>query len=160
MTRTFALLAATLLLLLAAPCMAAGIGDKLTVFTAQSMAGKSIKIEDLLDEGPVMLVFWASWCPNCAREMPRIQELLKTEPGRTLQVVGINVGHNESEVRARQFIRRTGMDFPVIYDLQSKITMQHKVFSVPTILIADRDGNVVFRQHFVPEAENLATLLP
>jgi len=134
-------------------------GDRILPFQGTSLDGQVINITDLLEKGPVMLVFWASWCPNCAREIPRIRDLLATEAGRKLQVVTINVWINESHPRMERFISKTNLAYPVIVDQESEITNAYEVFGVPTLFIADQSGMVVFRHHFVPDEEMLKELL-
>jgi len=135
-------------------------GDMLVPFSGTTMQGRQINMGTIIGTEPVMLVFWASWCPNCAREIPQIERLLLTDGGKDLRVITINVGVNDSEDRAREFMHKTGMDYPTIFDAGSTITRQHGIISVPTILIADRRGMIVYRQHFVPDEAKLLSLLP
>jgi len=46
-----------------------------------------------------------------------------------------------------------------IFDKKSAITKQYKIFGVPTVIIADKGGTIVFRQHFVPEEKDIKALL-
>ena len=141
-------------------CFSMQKGDMLIPFSGITMQGKQINMGTIIGTEPVMLVFWASWCPNCAREIPEIDRLLLTEGGKDLRVITINVGINDSEARARKFMDKTGLDYPVIFDAESVITRQHGIMGVPTILIADRRGAIVYRQHVVPDEAKLLSLLP
>lgn len=71
----------------------------------------------------------------------------------------INVGQRDSEVRIRRFISKHEIRYPVIYDEESEITMNYRVFGVPTVIIADSSGTVVFRQYYMPKPEEIAGLL-
>lgn len=139
---------------------AVNTGDQLIPFQATTLDGKAISIDQNRDSSPIMLVFWASWCSNCARELPLINELLESEIGKNLQVIAINVGYNDSLARIERFINKTDMSYPVIFDRNSTITSQYKVLGVPTIIIADTKGTIVFRQYYVPDEQILETLLP
>lgn len=71
----------------------------------------------------------------------------------------INVGQRDSEARIDKFVRKNTIKYPVIYDKKSEITMDYKVFGVPTVIIADTKGTVLFRQYYVPKPEEITRLL-
>lgn len=71
----------------------------------------------------------------------------------------INVGQRDSATRIRKFIKKNEIRYPVIYDEKSKITTDYRVFGVPTVIIADISGTVVFRQYYMPKPEEIAGLL-
>ena len=68
-----------------------------------------------------------------------------------MSFIGVNVGYNDSVERARSFIRKTGMTYPVLFDKKSTIARQYQVQGVPTIIIADKKGKVIFKNYGVPE---------
>jgi peroxiredoxin len=141
-----------LLLLLPITLAAAplGKGDTLQPFSARDMDGKTIDLSTVIGKKPVMLVFWASWCPNCKTEVPKVNALVKKLQPQGMEFIGINVGYNDSEGRARRFMEKTGMAYPVIFDKKGTIPRQYGVQGVPTILVADRKGRIVFKDYGVP----------
>lgn len=145
------LLTLALLLLLPVSALALNQGDKLPSFTGQDMDGKTIDSATFIGKKPVMLIFWASWCPNCTREVPKVNALRKKYSSQGMEFIGINVGHNDSEGKARRFMDKTGITYPVIFDNKGTISRQYGVQGVPTILIADKKGIVVFKNYGVPE---------
>lgn len=56
-------------------------------------------------------------------------------------------------------MKRTAMKQLVIFDNKSDITQKYRVFGVPTVIIAQKGGNIVFRQYYVPTAQEIKTLL-
>jgi len=76
-----------------------------------------------------------------------------------VKVITINVGHNDTEQRAKSFIRRTSMKQLAVFDQKSAITQQYRVFGVPTIIVAKKGGDIIFRQHFVPSEGEIKALL-
>jgi hypothetical protein len=51
------------------------------------------------------------------------------------------------------------MKYPVIFDSKSRITMQYKVIGIPTVILADASGTVLFRQYYVPNQQEIIKLL-
>jgi len=145
------LLTLALLLLLPVSALALNQGDKLIPFTAQDMDGKNVNLSTVIGKKPVMLIFWASWCPNCKSEVPRVNELVKKYRSQGMEFIGINVGFNDSEGKARRFMDKTGMAYPVIFDSKGEIARQYGVQGVPTILVADKNGVIIFKNYGVPE---------
>lgn len=145
------LLTVTLLLLLPVSVLALNQGEKIPLFAAKDMNGTMIELSAIIGKKPVMLIFWASWCPNCIREVPKINTLVKKYRGQGMEFIGINVGYNDSEKKARRFMDKTEMAYPVIFDNEGAISSQYSIQGVPTIVIADKKGIVVFKNYAVPE---------
>ena len=145
------LLFLALLLLLPVSALAINQGDMLLHFSGKDMDGKTIDMASVIGKKPVMLIFWASWCPNCVNEVPRANELVIKFQSQGMEFIGINVGHNDSEKKARRFMDKTAMTYPVIFDGNSKISRKYRVQGVPTIIVADKSGVVVFKNYGVPE---------
>jgi peroxiredoxin len=71
-----------------------------------------------------------------------------------MEFIGINVGCNDSEGKARRFMDKNGITYPIIFDKKGTIPKMYKVQGVPTVLIADKKGVVLFKNYGVPEINN------
>ncbi len=130
---------------------ALGVGDTITSFSGTDMNGKPVDLAKVIGKQPVMLVFWASWCPNCKREVPEINKFYEKYGPLGMAFVGINVGFNDSIGRARAFMEITKMAYPVLFDTKGTLSKQYKVQGVPTIIVANKQGRVVSRSFGAPE---------
>lgn len=145
------LLILALLVLFPVSVLALNQDDKLLPFTGQDMDGKTVDLSTVIGKKPVMLIFWASWCPNCKSEVPKVNDLVKKYQEKGMEFIGINVGYNDSEGKARRFMDKTGMAYPVIFDSKGKIPRMYGVQGVPTILVANKNGVIIFKNYGVPE---------
>ncbi|HFC53348.1 MAG TPA: TlpA family protein disulfide reductase [Gammaproteobacteria bacterium] len=133
---------------------AVGVGDKAPVFSLTTLAGEPVRLTDYLGRKPVYLVFWATWCPNCLKEIPEINALQARFAGR-MAVLAINVGINDSVEAARKYQKEHGMQYPVLFDSGSKVSSAYRIAGTPTQLLIGADGVVRYRSAKTPAAEDI-----
>lgn len=148
--RLSCLLLLLVLLLLPGLSPAAEVGQPLIPFKGNLLNGQPFDLQPSIGSKPVMLIFWASWCPSCKTEVPKINQLVAKFGGQGMEFIAINVGFNDSVERAQDFVRKTGMTYPVYFDATSKVTEQYRLQGVPTILVADKHGVIRFRNYATP----------
>lgn len=103
--------------------------------------GKTFSINELKGK-VVFLNFWATWCPPCIAEMPSINSLyngVRSNPN----IVFLMVDIDGSAPRAAGFMKRKAFDLPV-HTSASKIPKAVFSGSIPTTLIVDKSGSIVF----------------
>ncbi|MEM6574322.1 MAG: redoxin domain-containing protein [Pseudomonadota bacterium] len=108
-------------------------------FSAQSLAGGPISLAQYVDNGPVVVRFWADWCPNCKLEHDMIDRMAKE--GNVL-TVAIQSG-DEANVAA--FLEAESLSMPTIVDSDGRLAGLYDVMAVPTTFIIDSDGEIRFR---------------
>ena len=112
-------------------------------FTVYDKAGNAVKLSDMKGM-PVVLNFWASWCPPCKSEMPDFNEIAKEYEGKvTFMMVNLTDGQSETQESAQSFIDSMGYTFPVYFDLNSDAAYVYGIQSIPTTFFIDADGNLI-----------------
>ncbi len=141
--------------------LAAQDEPRLIPFKGHDLNGEPIDLQQSIGSKPVMLIFWASWCPSCKTEVPKINQLAAKFKGRGMDFIAINVGYNDSVERAQAFVKKTGMSYPVFFDATGAITEQYRLQGVPTVIIADKQGVIQFRNYAAPDISeaNFAQLM-
>ncbi|MCL2111057.1 MAG: TlpA family protein disulfide reductase [Clostridiales bacterium] len=112
-------------------------------FSMSDGDGNSVNLLDF--EGkPVVLNFWASWCPPCKDEMPDFEKAYQ-ELGEEVQFVMLNLTDGVRETReiGEQYIRDNGFTFPVYFDTNQEGSLTYAIRSIPTTLFIDKDGYIV-----------------
>ena len=92
----------------------------------------------------VLVDFWASWCPDCMREMPDVLDAYRKYHDRGLEVVGVSLDHDRDALVA--FTRKHAMPWPQLFDGQawdSPYVVKYGVRGIPEMWLADRSGHVV-----------------
>lgn len=90
---------------------------------------------------PVVINFWASWCPPCTDELPYFERLAQLYGDR---VSIVTVDWNEQPATANAYLQTHGLHLPVVSDQQSQIYKQYSLFEVPDTVVLDAQGNVTY----------------
>ena len=98
---------------------------------------------------PVLLNFWATWCPPCVAETPSLVKLDETLRPEGLVVVGLSVDKDRDAVR--NFVQRFGIRFPIPLDPTARSAHRYGTFKYPETFFIDRTGNIV--KHWIGPVE-------
>ena len=123
-------------------------------FTLDFEDGRSLQFSDLRGR-PVMVNFWATWCPPCRSEMPEI--VRQAEDSEDLIVLAVNVNENDSVVR--DFAKQYAMTMPVVMDHDGHLAELYLVRGMPTSVFIDREGVIVSVQEGMLSAAQLESQL-
>ncbi|MCK4801559.1 MAG: TlpA family protein disulfide reductase [Anaerolineales bacterium] len=109
---------------------------ELTLF---DLDGKEVSLTDY--KGEVILVNnWATWCPPCRLEMPEFQVYFENHQDQGFQVIAIEAGQPENEVRT--FVEQLELDFVILLDPENKSLVTFQNSSLPNSFVIDRKGNL------------------
>jgi thiol-disulfide isomerase/thioredoxin len=97
---------------------------------------------DSLQGTPVVVVFWASWCAPCMKEIPHFNALVQ-EYGDKVKVLGVNMGESEAVVYRTQ--KQKGMRYDSLMDVKGEIASAWRVRKLPLMLVVDKQGRIRFR---------------
>ncbi len=115
-------------------------------FTLPDASGKQVSLAQFIGKKPVLLVFWATWCAICKEEVPVINRM-HSEPPMSGKVQILALDFMESEKKVNAFIKRKQVAYPVLLDRRGRVARKYKVVGIPTYILFDRDGKVVYRDH-------------
>lgn len=112
-------------------------------FTVLDMDGNTVRLSDFLDK-PVVLNFWASWCPPCKEEMPDFNEVYG-EVGEEIAFMMVDLvdGQRETIETGTQYITEKGFTFPVYFDTEQEAASEYGILLIPTTIFIDKDGRIV-----------------
>ena len=110
-------------------------------FELLTFDGEQLLLSDLRGD-IVVLHFWASWCGPCRQEMPLMNDIYEEYKDLGFTILAVNV--DEDSADADRFLKAVPVDFPVLYDSDSKISEMYQVDAMPTTVLIDRDGNKRF----------------
>ncbi len=116
-------------------------GGKAIPFTLSSTDGSRVSLADLAGH-PVVINFWASYCPPCKAEMPMLDRALTAHPGARLLLVD----EADTSTVARAFLDQVGVHRPALLDSDTKVLRAYGMFALPTTIFVRADGTIDRRQ--------------
>jgi peroxiredoxin len=123
-----------------------------------TLDGKQIVLADL--KGKMVLVnFWATSCPSCVAEMPKLADTYRQYQARGFEVVAVAMPYDPPG-NVVNYARENALPFPVALDMDGSLARQFGDVDVtPTAWIIDRQGLVVQRVMGELDFPALQTLL-
>ena len=113
------------------------VGNLAPDFQLQNLDGQTVSLGNLQGK-PVLINFWATWCPPCRDEMPYIQEIYEEWSDKELVVLAINIGESSSKVE--EFIQSHNLSFTVLLDTKQDVAQRYNITGIPTTFFIDKDG--------------------
>ncbi len=105
----------------------------------KTLDGEPVRLSDLRGH-PVLLDFWASWCPPCREELPGIVKLYAELKDKGLLVYGVD---DEGKSAARSYSKDAELNFPTLDDGGRKAHRAYRVRGIPSVFVIDANGKVV-----------------
>jgi peroxiredoxin len=125
-------------------------GQRAPDFTLNDLNGKTFTLSQLRNKKPVLLIFWATWCPACRQAIPYFSELHAQYGSRGLEVIALNIASNDPLPRVQRFQEENKMPYRILYDEKTEVSRLYAVFGIPTSLLIDQDGIIQFRGTILP----------
>lgn len=113
-------------------------------FTLQLISGGNLTLSELRGH-PVVLNFWASWCPVCQKELPVLQTAMTEWESQGVNVVGVNL--REDATTVEKFATANNLTFPLALDTDGIVAQNYQVLGIPTAIFIDSEG--VIRSRFI-----------
>jgi thiol-disulfide isomerase/thioredoxin len=127
----------------AAQDLGIALGATAPAAVVETLDGRQFDLGTLVGKGPMLIEFWATWCPSCKSLEPQIKSLHQRY-GRQLRFVSVAVSVNQSPERVRQYVRRYSIPGDHFYDRRGNATGNYDVPATSYVVIVDAAGKVVY----------------
>ena len=111
-------------------------------FTVLDKDGNTVRLSDKFGK-PVVINFWATWCPPCKQELPDFDKLSKEYGDRIVfMMVNLTDGYRDTVDGTKRFVSGKGYTFPVYFDTKDNAASAYNVSSIPQTTFIDAKGNI------------------
>lgn len=117
--------------------------------TFNAVNGDTFSLQQRWEQKPVLLYFWATWCPYCKKATPAVTALYN-DYGDSIDVLGINVAINDSQEKMHAYLHDYNMNFPVMFDESAELTSEFLVNGTPVFVVLSQHGEILYRSHRYP----------
>jgi thiol-disulfide isomerase/thioredoxin len=119
------------------------VGAKAPAVSVQALDGKQVDLGGYIGKTPVLIEFWATWCPNCKELMPTLLDAEK-KYGKKVKFMAIAVAINQSPERVRRWLAANPMPHDTYYDLEGKAAGAFDAPATSYVVVLDKTGRVVY----------------
>ena len=120
-------------------------------FTLPTLDGTMISLSDYKGKQPVLLFFWTTWCPFCLKEIKTLDAQRQYYADKGIAILAINAGEAPSAVS--RLVKNYTIGLTILLDEQDTATRAYHVLGVPTFVLVDSQGNVLFKDTRFPKKE-------
>ncbi|MBF0260352.1 MAG: redoxin domain-containing protein [Magnetococcales bacterium] len=116
-------------------------GDPAPPFQLETLRGPALSIPDGVTGYPVVVRFWADWCPSCRSEMAVLEKQYQQRKKMGLRVVAVNVG--QERATAQRFADEFALTYDMLLDGSSQVARRYGVNALPMTYLIGPDGKIV-----------------
>lgn len=120
------------------------VGSRADDYAATLLDNASVDLHSLRGS-PVLLNVWATWCEPCRAELPLLSRLQARLAPRGLRTIALSVDRDRSRAAVAEFLRRREIDLETWFDPADRASAAFGVGSLPTTLLFDAGGTLVWR---------------
>lgn len=108
-------------------------------FTLQTLDGQVYTLSELQGR-PLLINFWATWCPPCQAEMPAMQRIYQQYQDQGFLILAVNATHQDTKSAILAFSREYRLTFPILLDTDGVVSQQYLVHAFPSSYFVDSQG--------------------
>ncbi|MEO0246083.1 MAG: TlpA disulfide reductase family protein [candidate division WOR-3 bacterium] len=116
-----------------------------TNFKFKDLNGKEIELDSLLERGPVILDFWATWCTYCDEVLDILKEI-KEEYKDKIEIIALSWDTQKTASKIEPLLKSRGWNFIIGIDEGKKIGRIYGVLFLPTTFVITKEKGIVYKK--------------
>jgi thiol-disulfide isomerase/thioredoxin len=110
--------------------------------------GQSVMLKNLIEEGPVLIDYWALWCGPCLKEMPHLEKLQDDFGDDGFRIIAVNLDTERSVSKVKSYVRSKGYRLGIALDPAKETYRRLNGTAMPLLpysVLVNRSGKTVYR---------------
>ena len=113
-------------------------------FVLPDLKGNNYKLSENLNQGPILINFWATWCIPCREEMKKLKDVYEKYEDDGLQILAISIDDPKSVARVKSFINSRKYPFKVLLDTNSEVMQLFQAENPPYTALLNSEGDIYY----------------
>jgi thiol-disulfide isomerase/thioredoxin len=109
----------------------------------EKLDGTKVDLKSYIGKQPVLIEFWATWCPNCQALEPAMHAVAKKYAGK-VTLLGVAVSVNQSVARVKAYAEKHNLPLEVLWDARGYASDVYEVPATSYVVVIDAKGTVVY----------------
>lgn len=126
-------------------------------FSLKLLNGKKITLKTFNKGRPVVINFWASWCPSCRQEAPDLERVYRKYKNQGVEFLGIIV--QDTTAKAKSYIKEFDITYANGHDAGDKIGKAYRITGVPETFLVTKDREIAYKIIGATTERDLSSLI-
>jgi thiol-disulfide isomerase/thioredoxin len=119
------------------------IGTTAPAAKMQTLDGKDADLAQYIGKTPMLIEFWAIWCPNCKELEPALVAMSK-KYGSQMKFIGVAVSVNETPDKVKLFVEKHALPGDQFFDTKGNATGAYDAPATSYVVVINKAGKVVY----------------
>lgn len=122
---------------------------KAQTFTLNDLSSESFSLSDFLGKKSVLLIFTTTWCPHCVAIIPDLKRIHGNYKDKNIEILAVYIRETASKVS--EFKTTHALPYRILLDSNASIASLYNVRGVPAFVLVDKNGDIKYNGHNIPE---------
>ena len=104
--------------------------------------GKQTRLSSLLEDGPILVNFWATWCAPCIKEIPSLDRL-KSKFEKNFDVIAISLDRDGKKKVTDFFNENKIINLEKFFDIDNSLAKEINLIGLPTSFFINKKGDLI-----------------
>ncbi len=119
------------------------VGAMAPAAAVEMLDGKAADLSQYVGKGPVVLEFWATWCPLCRKLEPSLQAAREKHAGK-VTFISVGVRDNQTAEKQLAYVTEKHIGGMFVFDKDAKAVAAYKAPHTSYLVVIDASGKVVY----------------
>ncbi len=109
----------------------------------QTLDGKSFDLGSYVGRAPMLIEFWATWCPQCHELEPAVAAAHRKYASR-MKFIGVAVSVRQSRERLKAYVAKHKLTHEIFFDVEANASDAYEVPATSYVVVVNRKGEIVY----------------
>jgi len=119
------------------------VGKRAPSAIVKTLDGKSVDLGSYVGRTPMLIEFWATWCPQCHELQPALLAAQKKYAGK-VKFIGVAVSIRQSPARLKAYVAKHKLTHEILFDADANASDAYEVPATSYVVVVNRKGEVVY----------------